>query len=65
MDDKRAAKILMGLLDKYSLEGDEKDAVDSAIGLLSWVSLSQSRIKARKKALEKKFDKSTGWQKAS
>jgi hypothetical protein len=48
MDDKMAANILIGLLKKYSLKGEEKEAVESAIGILSWTSLAQSRIKARK-----------------
>ena len=57
MDDKKAAAILMGLLDNPALSGKEKEAVKAAIGILSWTSLSQSRIKARKA----KLDKSTKW----
>ena len=53
MDDKKAAEILIGLLKKYSLAGVEKEAVENAIGILSWTSLSQSRLKARKEKMNK------------
>jgi len=46
MDDKKAAEILIGLLKKYSLTGEEKEAVENAIGILSWTTLAQSRLKA-------------------
>ncbi len=45
MDDKKAAEILIGLLKKYPLSSEEKEAVENAIGILSWTSLAQSRIK--------------------
>jgi hypothetical protein len=53
MEDKKAASILIKILDKYSLDAEEKDAVASAIGILSWASLSQSKIKTRKAKREK------------
>lgn len=53
MDDKKAAGILIGLLKKYSLAGEEKEAVENAIGILSWTSLAQSRLKARKEKMNK------------
>ena len=55
MDDKKAAEILIGLLKKYSLTGEEKEAVESAIGILSWTSLAQSRVKARKEKIKKQL----------
>jgi hypothetical protein len=53
MDDKKAANILIGLLKKYSLSGEEKEAVENAIGILGWTSLAQSRIKTRKEKKKK------------
>lgn len=54
MDDKKAAAILMGLLEKYSLDEEEKEAIKSAIGILSWTSLAQSRMKNLKEKRDKK-----------
>jgi len=56
MDDKKAATILIGLLEKYSLNGEEKEAIKSAIGILSWTYLSKSRIKRRKDKLKKSVE---------
>ena len=53
MDDKQAAEILIGLLKKNSLTGEEKEAVENAIGILSWTSLAQSRAKAKKEKMDK------------
>lgn len=53
MDDKKAAEILINLLKKYSLTKGEKEAVESAIGILSWTTLSKSRIKKMKDKKEK------------
>jgi hypothetical protein len=33
MEDKKAAEILIGLLKKYLLKGEEKEAVENAIGI--------------------------------
>lgn len=57
MEDKKAAAILMKLLQKDLLNAEEKEAVSAAIGILSWTSLSQSRIKK----LKAKKDKSAKW----
>lgn len=57
MDDKKAAKVLLNLLEKHKLNDEEKKALESAIGILSWTSLSKSRIKAKKD----KLDKSAEW----
>jgi hypothetical protein len=57
MEDKKAIIILMKLIKKRSLNAEEKEAVSAAIGILSWTSLSKSRIKA----LKIKQDKSVKW----
>lgn len=53
MDDKKAITILMNLLKKQILSDEEKEAVSSAIGIFSWTSLSQSRIKSMKARRDK------------
>jgi hypothetical protein len=53
----KAIAVLKSLLDRHPLTADEKQAVMTAIGVLSWGSLSKSRIKAQKA----KRDKSTEW----
>ncbi|NTW22375.1 hypothetical protein HGA34_02395 [Candidatus Falkowbacteria bacterium] len=58
MDDKKAASILMGILDKHPLSEEEKEAIKSAIGILSWTSLAESRIKK----LKAKKESSAEWQ---
>ena len=57
MEYNKAIAILKSLLDRRSLDAEEKEAVMTAIGLLSWASLSKSIVKARKE----KRDKSTEW----
>ena len=57
MEYQKAITILKSLLDKHPLDAEEKEAVMTAIGLLSWASLSKSIVKARKA----KRDKSTEW----
>jgi len=57
MEYQKAITILRSLLDTHSLSTEEKEAVTPAIGILSWGSLSKSRIKAQKA----KRDKSTKW----
>lgn len=57
MEDKKAITVLIKLLDKSLLNVEEKEAVSSAIGILSWTSLSQNRIKV----LKAKRDKSAKW----
>ncbi len=46
MEYQKATTILKKLLDKNSLDTEEKEAVFTAIGVLAWASLSKSRIKA-------------------
>jgi hypothetical protein len=57
MEDKKAAKILMGLAKKYPLEDEEQEAIREAIGILTWTALSSSRLKKRKE----KLDRSVEW----
>ena len=57
MEHKKAIDILKSLLDKHPLNAKEKEAVMTAIGILSWTSLSKSRLKTQKA----KRDKSTEW----
>jgi hypothetical protein len=40
--------ILAKLLNKKSLSAQEKEAIRAAIGVLSWTSLAESKIKAQK-----------------
>ena len=57
MEHKEAIEILKRLLEKHQLNTEEKEAVMTAIGILSWTSLSKSYIKAQKA----KRDKATEW----
>ena len=57
MEYQKAIEILTKVLDKHPLTDEEKEAVTTAIGLLSWAALSKSRIKN----LKAKREKSTEW----
>ena len=57
MEYQKAIAILKSLLDRHSLDTEEKEAVMTAIGVLSWGALSKSKIKAKKV----KREKSTEW----
>jgi len=57
MEYQKAIAILKSLLDRHSLDPEEEAAVMTAIGVLSWASLSKSKIKAQKA----KRDKSAEW----
>ena len=57
MEYKKAINILKSLLDKHPLTDEEKEAVMTAIGVLSWGSLAKSKIKA----LKAKREKSKEW----
>lgn len=41
------------LLDRHPLDAEERQAVMTAIGVLSWASLSKSKMKAQKAKREK------------
>ena len=57
MEYQQAITVLKSLLDKPELGTEEKEAITTAIGMLSWGSLAQSKLKAQKA----KRDKSTEW----
>lgn len=48
MEDKHAITVLLQLEKKYPLSEEEKEALSNAIGILSWSSLAESRMKNRK-----------------
>jgi hypothetical protein len=56
MKDKEAIAILAKLLNKKSLSAQEKEAIKAAIGVLSWTSLAESKIKAQKAKREKNVE---------
>lgn len=60
MEHKKAADILIKLLDKLPLGAEEREAILTAVGVLAWTALSKSRIKA----LKAKRDKKIGWKKS-
>lgn len=53
MEHKEAVTTLISLMGKHSLNAEEKDAVLTAIGVLSWSSLAKGRIKALKAKRDK------------
>jgi hypothetical protein len=53
MEYQKAAEILKTLREKPALSEEEKEAVFTAIGVLAWALLAQSRIKAIKNKREK------------
>jgi hypothetical protein len=57
MEYEKAITILKSLFDRHSLNAEEKEAILTAIGVLSWGSLGKSKLKAQKA----KRDKSTQW----
>jgi len=57
MENDKAIEILKKMLDKPSLDAEEKEAVMTALGMLGWVKLSKSRMKIMKE----KRDQSLKW----
>jgi len=57
MEYQEAITILKNLLEKHPLDDKEKEAVMTAIGVLSWGGLYESKLKERKA----KRDKSAEW----
>lgn len=53
----KAIAVLQILLDRHPLDAEEREAVMTAIGVLSWASLSKSKMKAQKA----KRDKGAEW----
>jgi hypothetical protein len=58
MENEKAVVILKGILEKHSLDNEEKEALMTAIGVLS---LGSSISKSRIKSLRAKRDRSTQW----
>lgn len=54
MKDKEAIEILKGLLERGVLTPEEEEAVRSAIGVLSWTTLAESRMKGLKEKRDKR-----------
>lgn len=61
MEYKEAITILMGLLEKNSLDTEGKEAVLTAIGVLDWANLGKNRMKRIIKARKDRRDKGTKW----
>ncbi|MBN2239308.1 MAG: hypothetical protein JW712_06005 [Dehalococcoidales bacterium] len=59
MEPKEAIDILQALLKKDILSDEEKTAVETALGMLSWSSLARSNLKARKAKRDQK--RNTEW----
>ncbi len=57
MEYAKSIAILKNMLEKHPLDAEEKEAVMTAIGVLSWGSLSESKRKEKKV----KRDESTQW----
>ncbi|HOI59798.1 MAG TPA: hypothetical protein PKU93_00575 [Candidatus Pacearchaeota archaeon] len=58
MDYKEAIEILLNLIKKYSLEGEEKDAIVMAIGTLDCGALAHNRFKSVMKSIKEKKNNS-------
>ncbi len=57
MDYKKAIEILLYLIKKYSLKGEEKDAILMAIGTLDCGALANNRVKGIVKSIKNKQNK--------
>ncbi|MDD5190198.1 MAG: hypothetical protein PHE50_04050 [Dehalococcoidales bacterium] len=45
VEPKKAIEVLQKILENHTLTTEEKEAIIAAIGMLSWGSLAQSRLK--------------------
>ncbi len=61
MDYKRAISVLRRMLDERSLDGEEKEAVLTAIGILDWASLGKNRLTNMAEKRKAKRDKDVQW----
>ncbi len=61
MEYEKAIAILKNLLERQVLEAEEKEAIMTAIGMLSWGALARSKMKSQKAKREAKQKKSTEW----
>jgi hypothetical protein len=53
MNDKNAIEILQNLENKYPLSEEEKEAINTAMGMLSWSAITEQRLKAKGEKLRK------------
>lgn len=58
MEYREAITILIKMLDKYSLDAKEKEAVLTALGVLDWAALGKNRVRGILKARKAKRNKS-------
>ena len=56
MTDKEAIKLLTGMLTKYPLADEEKEAIREAIGILSWSKLIEGWTERKKRARDKRAE---------
>jgi hypothetical protein len=61
MEYDKAAEILKALIEKHPLTPDEKEAVQTAMGLLILGNISKNHLKSRLKAQQAKKDKGLKW----
>lgn len=57
MESKQAVNILIKMLESHSFSAEEDEAVKTAIGILSWTMLSDSRMKDQKAKRNKRLKK--------
>ncbi len=56
MDYSRAIAVLKGLLEKGSLSAEQKEAVETAIGVLSLGAMAMNKVKEKKTKREKSLE---------
>ncbi len=61
MDYKQAISVLTKMLDERSFDAEEKEAVETAIGVLEWASLGTNRMKSMAEKRRAKRDKDVQW----
>ncbi len=61
MEYQEAITILKSMLDKHSFDEREKEAIMTAMGVLSWGALAKSKMKASRANREAKQNRSTEW----
>jgi len=61
MEYKEAISVLTGLLKKYALNAEEKEAVLTAIGILDWGSIAKKSAGRKMKAWKSKKEKDAEW----
>ena len=61
MEYEAAAKVLKMLMEKHSLTEEEKEAVQTAMGLLTLGAISKNHLHSRLQAKKAKQDKNLQW----